>query len=136
MEKAMDKAMGKAMETEVEKLRFQAQLQSGLEPTVRFAETPGQFLNRTYNFWPKRNHSQQAFTLFFGAACSGFVGTIMWIHCVPLRNLFKHRAPVFLVPAVVLPTMFADKWVSSYSRRSYQEMHRYDIDWRNMPTGV
>jgi hypothetical protein len=108
----------------------------GLEPYVRFAESPGQFLNRTYNFWPKRNHSQQAFTMFFGTMCAGFVSTIMWMHCDPLRRLFKQRASLWFIPAVSLPTLFADKWVSTYSRRGYQEMHRYDIDWRNMPTGV
>ena len=104
-------------------------------PTVRFAETPAQYLARVYQPGPVRSSTQQAFTLYFGLGIGSLAAGIVWYHSLRLRTFFGHYPTRFIVPSAVAVSLFADKWVSAYSRRSHQGMDRYDRDWRSMPVG-
>ena len=104
-------------------------------PTVRFAETPAQYLSRVYQPGPSRSKSQQAFVAYFSIGVVTLCSSMVWYHSARLRQFFGFYPSRFIAPVTIGVTVFADKWVSHFSRRAQAGMDRYDRDWRSLPVG-
>jgi len=106
------------------------------DSTIRFAETPSQFLQRVYQPQAKRSTTQQAFVWYFSTAISGTAATAIWYHSHAIRNACGHYILRWVVPITVATSLIADTVVKHYSRRAYQGIDCYDRNWRDLPTGV